>query len=251
MINFKKTNLTAAFSTLFLLAAFVLGSVVFADAQTRRKPVIRKKTTTVKRTTTARPAPPRVVYYTVPADERIRVRLERELNSKTARVGDTFDARTVDPVYSSNGVVVIPEGSTIVGRIDTVTPAKKGGNPGSLDVSFTSVRLPNGMTRSINGSLTDLNADKAESNNEGTVSRDKMKNRKIIFYGGGAAGGAVLGAAVGGGKGALIGGIIGGITGAIAENQTKGGDAIVKSGTEFGVILNQAISLPKYEPTNQ
>ncbi|HEX9930174.1 MAG TPA: hypothetical protein VGB02_16695 [Pyrinomonadaceae bacterium] len=249
MMKFNKSKLSVRFSILFLLAFFVLGTVSFADAQTRRKkPIVRKKTT-VKRTV-ARPVAPRIVYYTVPANERIRVRLEQELNSKTARVGDTFETRTVEPVYSTNGVVVIPEGSRIVGRVDEVTAARKGGKPGSIDVSFTSVRLPNGTSRSINGSLTDLDSERGESNNEGTVSRNKMKNRKIIFIGGGGAGGAILGAAVGGGKGALIGAIIGGIGGAIAENQTKGGDVAVNSGTEFGVMLNQAISLPKYDATN-
>ena len=84
------------------------------------------------------------------------------------------------------------------------------------------------------------------SDSEGTASGDKMKHRKVIWYGGGAAGGALLGAAIGGGKGALIGGIIGGVGGLITETQTKGEDVDVKSGTEFGVYLNQAVSLPKF-----
>lgn len=246
-MRFDNSKLTRRFSVLFLLAAFLFGTVPFAEAQTRRKPVVRKKTTVARRTV---PAKPRVVYYTVNANERVRVRINQELSSKTARVGDTFETRTVEPVYSNNGVVVIPEGSRIIGRVDAVTAARKGGKAGSIDVSFTTVRLPNGTSRAINGSLTDLNSDDANSNNEGTASGDKMKHRKIIFIGGGGAGGAILGAAVGGGKGALIGAIIGGIGGAIAENQTKGEDATVKSGTEFGVVLNQSISLPRYAEAN-
>ena len=248
MKRFENLKLTARFFALFLLAAFLFGTVEFADAQTRRRrPVIRKKTTTVRRTV---PATPRVAYYTIEANERIRARMEGELSSKTARVGDTFTARVTESVYSTNGVLVIPEGSTLTGRVDSVQQARKGGKPGTIDVSFTSVRLPNGTSRSINGSLTDLNADDARSNNEGTASGDRMKNRKIIFIGGGGAGGALLGAAIGGGKGALIGAIIGGIGGAVAENQTKGEEATVASGTEFGVILNQSVSLPRYAETN-
>ena len=80
---------------------------------------------------------------------------------------------------------------------------------------------------------------------------DKMKNRKIIFIGGGGAGGAVLGAAIGGGKGALIGGILGAAGGLLGERFTKGEEAQVKSGTEFGVYLNQAVSMPRWtEPVN-
>lgn len=64
----------------------------------------------------------------------------------------------------------------------------------------------------------------------------------------------MIGGAIGGEKGALIGGIIGGVGGLIAETQTKGEEATVKSGTEFGVYLNQTISLPRYAaatPVNQ
>ena len=141
---------------------------------------------------------------------------------------------------------MIPTGSTIVGRVDTVKKSKKGGDPGTIDVSFTQVRLPNGTNRSINGSLTDLSTKNAKSDNEGTASGDDRKNDKIIFIGGGAAGGAILGGLIGGGKGALIGGIIGGLGGLAGERLTKGEDAEVKSGTEFGVYLNRSVSLPKF-----
>lgn len=232
-------------SIIALLLSFVTVSaaVVDASAQTRkRRPVIRKKTV-VKRA----PAPR---LYTVARGENIRVRMNSTITSKTARVGNTFTTNVTEPVYSSNGVVVIPEGSKVFGRVDAVVPARKGGKPGTIDVSFYQVRLPNGVTRRINGSLTDLSSDDAKSDIEGTASGDKMKHRKIIFIGGGGAGGAVLGGAIGGGKGALIGGIIGAGAGLLGERMTKGEEAEVRSGTEFGVILNQAISLPRFAEAN-
>src|SRR5690606_7567043 len=163
-----------------------------------------------------------------------------------SQVGDTFSATVLEDVYSSDGVLVIPQSSKLTGRVDSITKAKKGGNPGQIDVSFTKLELPNGTSRRINGSLTDLDADDAKSDAEGTASGDKMKHRKIIFIGGGGAGGAVLGAAIGGGKGALIGGLIGAGAGLLGERLTKGEEAEVKSGTEFGVILNQGVSLPRF-----
>lgn len=187
--------------------------------------------------------------YTVESGTKIRVRINSKITSKTSKAGDRFDTTVTEQVYSSTGVVVIPNGSTVVGRIDDVTPAKKGGDPGQIDVSFVELRLPNGMTRSINGSLTSLDTDQAKSDNEGSASGDKMKNRKIIFIGGGGAGGAVLGAIIGGGKGALIGGIIGAAGGLLGERLTKGEEATVKDGTEFGVYINQNFSLPKYSST--
>lgn len=236
----KRLVTISIFAVLFAL----IFSAADLSAQTKRRPVIRKKAAAVKRT------PPAVRLYTVQRGEQIRVRMNNTLSSKTARVGDTFTATTTDPVYSDNGVVVIPQGSRVTGRVDSVVAARKGGKPGTIDVSFTSVRLPNGTTRRINGSLTDLNSDDAKSDNEGTASGDRMKHRKIIFIGGGGAGGAVLGGAIGGGKGALIGGLIGAGAGLLGERMTKGEEAEVRSGTEFSIILNQAISLPRFAEVN-
>ena len=222
-------------------AVLAAGLAIDASAQTKRRPVVRKST--VKRA----PAPR---LYTVAAGKRIRVRMNEGLTSKTAKVGDRFTVTVVDPVYSTNGAVVIPQGSEIVGKVDVVTKAAKKGKPGALDVSFIRVDLPNGTKRVINGSLTELNADDAKSDEEGTARGDRMKHRKVIWYGGGAAGGAVLGAAIGGGKGALIGGLLGAGGGFLGERYTKGEEAKVESGTQFTVYLNRAVSLPKFAEVN-
>ena len=225
-----------------LVTVFAAGLVVDASAQTKRRPVIRKAST-VKRA----PAPK---LFTVAAGKRIRVRMNEELSSKTARVGDRFTVTVREPVYSTTGAVVIPEGSEIVGKVDSVTKAANKGKPGALDVSFIRVDLPNGTKRVISGSLTELNADDAKSDNEGTARGDRMKHRKVIWYGGGAAGGAILGAAIGGGKGALIGGLLGAGGGFLGERYTKGEEAKVESGTEFTVYLNRAVSLPRFAEAN-
>lgn len=227
-----------------MLAAFFIFGTVDGLAQ-RRKPVIRK-TTVKKRTTVTRPT---VRLYTVANGESFRVRMNETISSKTAVVGDRFTTTVTEPVYSTTGVVVIPTGSKVTGRVDSVTKAKKGGDPGSISATFVEVRLPNGTRRAINGSLTDLDTKKAKSDDEGTASGDDRKNDKLIFIGGGAAGGAVLGGAVGGGKGAIIGGLLGAGAGLLGERLTKGEDAEVKSGTEFGVQLNQSVSLPKFNET--
>jgi len=232
-----------------VLTAMLAMLLAFGASETmaqKKKPVIRKKTT-VRKTVVK----PTVKLYTVSSGTTFRVRMNNSISSKTAKVGDTFSTTVTEPVYSSTGEVVIPVGSTVTGRVDSVVAAKKGGNPGQIGVSFISVKLPTGRTRSINGSLTDLDSKSAKSDNESVASGDKMKNRKIIFIGGGGAGGAVLGAAIGGGKGALIGGLLGAGAGYLGEKFTKGEEAQVKSGTEFNVYLNQTVSMPKWaEPVN-
>jgi hypothetical protein len=193
-------------------------------------------------------AKPKVTYYSIKADTILRVRLDEELSSKTAYVGQTFKSTTVDPVYSTGGVLLIPQASSVSGRVTAVQKAQKDGKPGMLSVSFRSITLPNGRKATISGSLAE--SGKRENNsvdNEGTVSGNKMKNRNLKWIGGGAAGGAVIGGIAGGGTGALIGAGVGALAGLIGKNQTKGKEAEVDSGTEFGILVNRAFSLPRYK----
>lgn len=189
---------------------------------------------------------PAIKHYTVPANQVMRVRLDDELNSEKARVGDTFTSTLVDPVYSKTGLLLAPQGSTVEGRVTYVQRAQKKGKPAEMNVQFTALRLPNGYHRALNGSLTDLESSSGTSDNEGTVTAHKTSHRKAKFIGGGAAGGAVIGAIAGGGKGLAIGAGVGALTGAITGRVKKGSEVKVKSGTEFGVMLNAPVSFPEY-----
>lgn len=192
---------------------------------------------------------PRIKYYRVNANQTFHVRLNDTLKSNESQVGDTFTTTVVDPVYSSNGIELVPSGSIITGRVTAVQKAQKDGDPGSLTVGFYNLRLPNGRAVALNGSLTDLESGSTSSDNEGTASAKKTSKRNVKFIGGGAGGGAVIGALAGGGKGAAIGAGVGAGVGFLAKKLLKGKEAEVKSGTEFGVILNRPISLPAYRPT--
>ena len=219
-----------------VLLTMMAGTVLDVSAQRRRT---RRGRRTVTRVVT-----PPVQYYTVPADTIIRVRLNEPLNSGTARIGDRFSANVVEPVYAgSSGVDVIPVGSKVWGRVTQVNRAQKR-RPGNITVAFNSVVLPNGRSTVINGSLTTLQADNVNSDNEGTVKGGSNQKRDAVFIGGGAATGAIIGAIAGGGKGAAIGGILGGALGTGARVLEKEREAEIKSGTEFGVILNRSVSLP-------
>jgi len=234
-------NLARRATNLLVLFALILGTVVPSFAATQRRRSTRRRATTARRVTT-----PPVRYFTVPADTVIRVRMDTELNSKTARTGDRFSATVTEPVYGGgSGVDVVPTGSKVWGRVTTVRRAGRR-TPGNIAVSFYQVQLPTGARHTINGSLSSLQADDVNSDNEGTVSGRGNRKRDAVFIGGGAATGALIGAIAGGGKGAAIGAILGGGLGTGARVYEKEQDAEVKSGTEFGVILNRAVSLPEY-----
>jgi hypothetical protein len=231
-------------TVLVALFALVLGALApDASAQRRRtrRPVRRTRTT---RTTTPAPPPPR--YFTVPADTVVRVRMDTELNSTSARIGDRFSTTVTEPVYGGgSGVDVIPVGSKIWGRVSAVTRAGRR-TPGHISVSFNQVELPNGVRHVINGSLSSLQTDDVNADNESTVRGKRNDKRNAVFIGGGAVTGALIGAIAGGGKGAAIGMILGGAAGTGARVYEKEQEAEVKSGTSFGVILNRAVSLPEY-----
>ena len=227
--------------TFFSLAALLAATILPAAAQTRRRPTIRRTTRTTTRTVRTTPA---VRYFTVDADTVIRVRMDNQISSKTARVGDRFTTTVTEPVYG-DGVEVAPVGSKIHGRVSSVRRAGRR-TPGSISVNFYSLELPNRARHTINGSLTTLQADDVQSDNEGGVQGRSNRKRDAVFIGGGAATGAIIGAIAGGGKGAAIGALLGGGLGTAGRVYEKEKDAEVESGTQFGVILNQRVSLPEY-----
>jgi hypothetical protein len=235
-------NLARRATNLLILFALILGTVVPSFAATQRRRTRRRAPATRRAT-----PPPAVRYYTVPVNTVMRVRMDTELNSKTARTGDRFSATVTEPVYGGgSGVDVIPVGSKVWGRVTTVRRAGRR-TPGNIAVNFYQVELPNGVRPAINGSLSSLQADNVNSDNEGTVTGKKNTKRDAVFIGGGAATGALIGAIAGGGKGAAIGAILGGGLGTGARVYENEQDAEVKSGTEFGVILNRAVSMPEYK----
>lgn len=239
-----KTNISSrflrGFTSALILLALIASTVVPTLAQTRRRPRLRRRAP-VRRV--VKPVAPTTVYYNVNAGQIIRVRINQTITSQTARVGDRFTTTVVDPVYSS-GLEIIPAGSEITGRVISVNRASRKSKAGSIGVHFVSLRLPTGIARAINGDLTDVTATTVTADNEGEVSGRSAMKRNVVFIGGGAAAGALIGAIAGGGKGAGIGALVGGGLGAAGAAFSKGNEAVVKSGTEFGVVLNQTLSLP-------
>src|SRR5947209_7969914 len=238
--NSRRFTLRA--TSCFVLLALILGTVVPSFAATQRRRT-RHRRTVVHRTVNTEPA---VRYFTVPANQVTRVRMDTELNSRTARVGDRFSASVTEPVYGESGIEVIPVGSKVWGRVTVVNRAQRR-RPGTISVSFYQVETPNRARHIINGSLTSLQTDQVNADNEGTVKGGSNRKRDEVFIGGGAVAGGLIGAIAGGGKGAAIGAILGGAAGTGARVYENEKEADVKSGTQFGVILNRSVSLPEYK----
>jgi hypothetical protein len=221
---------------LVVLAALFTSTVTPALGQRRRRP--QRPTTRV----VVKKVPP-VTYYTLNSGLVLRVRMNQTITSETARVGDQFTTTVVDPVYAG-GLEVIPAGSSIVGQVRNVKRASRQSKAGTIEVHFVSLRIPTGITRAINGDLSEVSSENVNADNEGGVSGKSATRRNVVFVGGGAATGALIGAIAGGGKGAGIGAGVGAGLGVAGALFSKGHEAVVKSGTQFGVVLNQNLSLP-------
>jgi hypothetical protein len=184
----RKTHMTnrvaKTFTSLLILLALAASTVLPALGQTRRRPALRRRAPARRVVKTVAP-----VYYNVNAGQVIRVRMNQNITSETAHVGDQFSTTVVEPVYAG-GVEVIPAGSTITGRVATVTRASRKSRAGTLGVHFVALRLPTGIARTINGDLTDATASNVNADNEGEISGRSATKRNVVFIGGGAATGA-------------------------------------------------------------
>lgn len=89
--------------------------------------------------------------------------LTAHLTSATAKPGDAVEALVVEPVFDKNHVLVVPQGSTLVGRVTTAKPARSLGRNGKLRFNFQQVRFPQGAemdggNRQVEGALSGATA---------------------------------------------------------------------------------------------
>jgi hypothetical protein len=194
----------------FLMAVLMqAGAVMSVSGQRRQKP------------------PPK---YILTEDSVIRLRLNDNLTSKNAQVGSTFTSTVVTPVYV-RGVEVIPAGSIVTGHVTHVERASRKSQAGSINVTFTAIKIPNGKEYPINASL----ASSDNADNEGEIKGKSSKKRNAKFIGRG----VVVGGLFNGAAGAATGGVIGAARGLIK----KGEEAEISPGTEFNITLNRSVSM--------
>ncbi len=178
------------------------------------------------------PAPPPVVYLTVPESTTLKVRIEDALNSGTNQAGDPFRATLVDPVLVGDRVA-LPAGATVQGTVTDVIAAKKGmkESGGSLTLSFEHVTTASGQSVPLSASIAEV---------------AKSTKKKAGTIGGAAAGGALLGKILGGStKDAALGAVVGGAVGTGVAAGTKGTEMKIEAGTELTISLQQPLKIPQ------
>lgn len=139
------------------------------------------------------PTPPQKI--TVPAGTQLSIRLNDEVNSEKAQVGDVFHGSISAPV-NIDDQTILPTTADVEGRVVDVKSAGKFAGQALLTLELTKLTM--------NGRSYSLQTTQWTKANTG---KGKATAAKV---GGGAAVGAILGGILGGGKGAAIGAAAGG-----------------------------------------
>jgi hypothetical protein len=176
------------------------------------------------------PAPPKPVtqQYTLDSGTVVPITITEALDSKTTQPNDVFHATLASDLVS-NGAVVIPRGSPVMGRVVEVHEAAHFKGAALLTVELTQVTARGRKVSLVTDSFS----------KEGAA-RGKNTAMKA---GGGAALGAIIGAIAGGGKGAAIGAAAGAGAGTGVNAVTRGEQAQIASETRLEFRLQSPVTV--------
>ncbi len=175
----------------------------------------------------------------------IPVKLDNELSSNNTRKGDTFTVtlrNDADAEYYR-----LPTGTHIEGVVRDVR-AKKDKDPGVLDLDFRRLRLPDGHSYAIQGSLIGLDSKSVEKRSDGRlIAKPGHSNDRLTYVGYGAGAGLIVGLLTKSTlQDTLLGGGLGYLFGSLQKGQTQTRDVDLKPGSELGVRLDQSVTLTNY-----
>ncbi len=168
--------------------------------------------------------------YKLPVGTRINLKLDHEINSEVSSVNDTFLAVVSKPVRVREAIV-LPVGTVIEGRVASVERPAGGGQAGSLEVVFETIKL-SGELRRIEGFVVTPQAERPS------------RAHTWLSLVGGIAAGTAIGAVSGGSRGALIGAAVGAGAGTSIALLNKGRNVRLKKDQEFEIELKKEVVLP-------
>jgi hypothetical protein len=174
---------------------------------------------------------------TLPAGRtQVFVTASTRVTSDASRAGDPVEAVTGEPIVV-DGEIVVPEGSTVRGRVESVDPGEYPLRRPAIEIVYDRIETPDGRVIPIEART---------SGEVGTVvqhprgDHDRMRN---VLLGAGV--GAGVGGATGGKRGALLGAITGAAMGAGVGHGGIDWCASVEPGDSILIILDRDASVPR------
>ena len=180
--------------------------------------------------------------YTIPAGTILNCRLSQTLTTRLNYQGQAFTATVSEPLVI-NGQQAIPIGTTVNGRIASLSRPGRIKGVGEMVLSPETLAMPNGQTFRLNAVL--LHAYGAPgarvADAEGLVKGPNAHRGDLMEIGIGTGAGTFLGTLVGGFHGSFIGGLIGGGATLVDRLRRRGPDLALPTGTELKFQLTRQL----------
>ncbi len=175
----------------------------------------------------------------IPTGTRIPTVMGLTLSTRTHQVGDTFQVTVSEEILASDGMVLVPEGARLEGRIADARRSSDPEEEALLSLAFESLL--------IDGTIIPLDAVVAEAEVETASAASDTRTAITVVTG--AAAGAVLGRILGGdARSAIQGAAVGALGGAGVAFTTRDGHAVIREGTRLVVLLETPAKLAPLIP---
>lgn len=155
----------------------------------------------------------------------IHASLEKPIDARKCKPGDEVVAKTTQNV-KSNGKVVVPKGSKIVGHVTQAQARTKGESESSLGIAFDHAILRDGRQVPLTASIQAIGSS-AQSASAAMDDADMMAGGSAMASGGGTA--APSGGLVGGGH--LVGGVAAPVAGTVNNVSAGAGQTLHGAGS--------------------
>jgi len=175
----------------------------------------------------------------------IPVRLNDTISSSESRKGDSFTATVKTADGEDYG---LPSGTKVDGVVTGVR-AQRDKDPGIVEVSFQRIRMPDGRSYAIDGSLIGLDNKSVDRRTDGRlIAKPSHKNDRLTYAGYGAGAGLIVGLITKRPlEDALLGGLLGYGFSALQKGHSDARDVVLKPGTEMGVRIDRRATLTAYD----
>jgi hypothetical protein len=186
-------------------------------------------------------AAPSAAPNEVTAGTRFLIGLEQTLATESAKSGDRFRARTLEPLTSSDGTT-LPSGAVVRGHIDKVETAHQAGRA-RLWLTFDDIKTPDGWVPLV-AMVTDVpgvHSIRVDYDREGEIeARTDKRHEEAEAAAAGAFVGAAPGVAAHSGKDAAIGAAVGAAT-AFMVASGLGQEFTLAKNTKLELILERSL----------
>jgi hypothetical protein len=188
----------------------------------------------------AQPAPttpqPRTVTMSVPSGTTLAIRMNDELSTERSQAGDVFTATLTAPLVDAAGIVLVPAGATVRGRVTAVAPSTRVGQTATMNLAFESIAF-GGQSYPLNASV-----ERADVQQKTRTSTAEQAGKIAA----GAAAGAILGQVIGRDRSSTIrGAAVGAAAGTAIAMGTADVDAVLPAGAEVVIRLDQPIQVTR------